>query len=235
MQSGPRYAKHHHHPNSYHRNELDRKVVVLGQQGVGKSSLVLRYVNSTFHENGASTIGASFLAKKIVVDNATVRLQIWDTAGQERFRSMTPMYYRGSHAAVLCYDITSMESFKKMHSWLNELRTNMPSDVLIHIVGTKLDLTKTNSTVREVPFKTSVEYAAAHFGLKFEEALELCHEVSSKDDRDGGIDALFMLITKRLILDSEATDRARSAQANRSDYTNRVHIADHTVNRSMCC
>lgn len=51
---------------------------------------------------------------------------------------MTPMYYRGSHAAVLCYDITSMESFKKMHSWLNELRTNMPADVLIHIVGTLL-------------------------------------------------------------------------------------------------
>lgn len=75
MQAGPRYGQHHHH-NSYHRNELDRKVVILGQQGVGKSSLVLRYVNSTFHENGASTIGASFLAKKIVVDNATVRLQV---------------------------------------------------------------------------------------------------------------------------------------------------------------
>jgi small GTP-binding protein len=68
--------------------QFDRKIVILGQQGVGKSSLVLRYVNQTFQENGASTIGASFLAKKVQVDDTTVRLQIWDTAGQERFRSM---------------------------------------------------------------------------------------------------------------------------------------------------
>lgn len=148
---------------------------------------------------------------------------------------MAPMYYRGSHCAILCYDVTSLDSFQQMHSWLSELRANMPSDIMIHFVGTKMDLVKGDASRRQVTFKTSVEYAASQFGLRQEDALDLCHEISSKDEYDEGIDELFMTITKRLIRESEATDRARQAQANRSDASDRVHIADKSANRSMCC
>lgn len=95
---------------------LEAKLVVLGTQGVGKTSLVVRYVKNTFDPESASTIGASFLAKKVVVDDCLVRLQIWDTAGQERYRSISKLYYRSANCGILCYDITSEESFLAMHS-----------------------------------------------------------------------------------------------------------------------
>ncbi|CDS01271.1 related to GTP-binding protein Rab5c [Sporisorium scitamineum] len=122
-------------------NQLEAKVVILGSQGVGKTSLVHRYTSGQFTlASTPSTIGASFLTKKLIVDGVKVRLQLWDTAGQERFRSMAPMYYRGSHAAVIVYDITSMSSFLDIRAWIEELKKNMTTDLVIHIVGAKLDL-----------------------------------------------------------------------------------------------
>lgn len=100
-----------------------------------------------------------------------------------------------------------------------------------------MDLVRKDESRREVPFKTSVQYAASHFGLTEEDALELCHEVSSKEDFGGGIDDLFKAITKRLVADSEATDRERlrNQQASRGNATERVHIADRSGGRSSCC
>ncbi|SPO31964.1 related to GTP-binding protein Rab5c [Ustilago trichophora] len=122
-------------------NQLEAKVVILGSQGVGKTSLVHRYTSGQFAiASTPSTIGASFLTKKLIVDGVKVRLQLWDTAGQERFRSMAPMYYRGSHAAVIVYDITSMSSFMDCRAWIEELKKNMTTDLVIHVVGAKLDL-----------------------------------------------------------------------------------------------
>ncbi|PWZ00442.1 ras-domain-containing protein [Testicularia cyperi] len=123
-------------------NQLEAKVVILGSQGVGKTSLVHRYTSGQFTVASVpSTIGASFLTKKLIVEEGVkVRLQLWDTAGQERFRSMAPMYYRGSHAAVIVYDITSMSSFMDVQTWIEELRKTMTSDLIIHIVGAKADL-----------------------------------------------------------------------------------------------
>ncbi|UZJ56602.1 hypothetical protein CBS101457_005922 [Exobasidium rhododendri] len=122
-------------------NGLDLKVVILGAQGVGKTSLVHRYTSGHFSASSVpSTIGASFLTKKLIVDDVKVRLQLWDTAGQERFRSMAPMYYRGSNAAVIVYDITNPSSFQDVKTWIDELRKNVHSDLIIHIVGSKADL-----------------------------------------------------------------------------------------------
>lgn len=132
---------------------------------MGKTSFVVRYVRNTFHQGNASTIGASFLAKKVVVDDDTiVRLQIWDTAGQERFRSMAPMYYRSAHCGILCYDITSRSSFDVMDSWLHELQNNplVDDDIMIHIVGTKLDLVDEDPSRRQVNFEDCVAFAVRY-------------------------------------------------------------------------
>ncbi|RHZ68240.1 hypothetical protein Glove_296g31 [Diversispora epigaea] len=168
---------------------LEAKVVILGSQGVGKTSLVVRYVQKTFSPNCTSTIGASFMTKKLVVDNCKVRLQIWDTAGQERFRSMAPMYYRGANAAILVYDITSEESFLDMNAWIEELRKNMTKDLIIHVVGNKIDLAPIE---RAVPFKRTQEYVSRVLGSDY-----AVHEVSAKDDN--GIEELFLQITRRLV------------------------------------
>ncbi|TFY70038.1 hypothetical protein EVG20_g2884, partial [Dentipellis fragilis] len=122
---------------------IDAKIVVMGNTGVGKTSLLQRYTQNKFDpKNTTSTTGAFFVTKKVYVNGLKVRLQLWDTAGQERFRSMAPMYYRGANAALLLYDITSVVSFEDVRGWLEELKKNCPTDLIIYIVGSKADLTQ---------------------------------------------------------------------------------------------
>ncbi|KAF4602387.1 hypothetical protein EYR40_005592 [Pleurotus pulmonarius] len=120
---------------------VDAKVVVMGNTGVGKTSLLHRYTQNRFDpKNTTSTTGAFFVTKKVLVNGTRVRLQLWDTAGQERFRSMAPMYYRGANAALLLYDITNASTFEAVRGWLEELKKNCPPDLIIYIVGSKADL-----------------------------------------------------------------------------------------------
>lgn len=90
---------------------LARKIVLVGNSGVGKTALVLRFVQDTYRDDYPGTIGGSYLAKQITVDSVPFNLQIWDTAGQERFRSMVRIYYRGASAAILCCDVTDINRF----------------------------------------------------------------------------------------------------------------------------
>ncbi|KAF2262625.1 GTP-binding protein yptV5 [Lojkania enalia] len=146
-------------------NSLEAKIVVLGSQGVGKTSLVHRYVKNAFTPpTTVSTIGASFLTKRVVdIDTSTVvRLQIWDTAGQERFRSISKLYYRGANAGVLCYDITDPQSFEEMGRWMKELKQNLGDDIILHVVGTKSDMVAEDPSKRKVPFERCIAYVAEH-------------------------------------------------------------------------
>jgi len=98
---------------------IDSKIVIMGNSGVGKTSLLYRYTQNKFDpKNTTSTSGAFFVTKKVYVNGLKVRLQLWDTAGQERFRSMAPMYYRGANAALLLYDITNASTFEDIRGWL---------------------------------------------------------------------------------------------------------------------
>ncbi|KAL2065687.1 hypothetical protein VTL71DRAFT_3357 [Oculimacula yallundae] len=142
---------------------LEAKIVVLGSQGVGKTSLVHRYVKNKFAPASmTSTVGASFLTKRVVDDESdtVVRLQIWDTAGQERFRSISRLYYRGANACILCYSITDPSSFEEMGVWLTELRRNLPPDIILHVVGTKADIVARDPSQRHVPFERCIAYVA---------------------------------------------------------------------------
>ncbi|KAH6635439.1 P-loop containing nucleoside triphosphate hydrolase protein [Chaetomium sp. MPI-SDFR-AT-0129] len=144
-------------------SSLEAKIVVLGSQGVGKTSLVMRYCKGAFVPSQiTSTVGASFLTKRVVdTDTDTlVRLQIWDTAGQERFRSISRLYYRGANACILCYSITDAASFAEMGIWLTELRRNLPPDIVLHVVGTKADIVARDPSRREVPFERCIAYVA---------------------------------------------------------------------------
>ncbi|CAK5275796.1 unnamed protein product [Mycena citricolor] len=126
---------------SRYEQGVDSKIVVMGNSGVGKTSLLQRYTQNKFEpKNTTSTSGAFFVTKKVQVNGLKVRLQLWDTAGQERFRSMAPMYYRGANAALLLYDITNASTFDDIRGWLQELKKNCPPSLLIYIVGSKADL-----------------------------------------------------------------------------------------------
>ncbi|TVY84099.1 Ras-like GTP-binding protein RYL2 [Lachnellula suecica] len=142
---------------------LEAKIVVLGAQGVGKTSLLLRYIKNQFTPASTpSTVGASFLTKRVVdiESDTVVRLQIWDTAGQERFRSITRLYYRGANACILCYSITDERSFEEMGVWLAELRKSLGPDIILHVVGTKADIVARDPSKREVPFERCIAYVA---------------------------------------------------------------------------
>lgn len=157
----------------YPASVVEAKIVVLGAQGVGKTSLVNRFIDPNASLNVQSTVGATFLTKKLhdPDTNTTVRLQVWDTAGQERFRSLSRLYYRNAHAGILCYDVTDEKSWEEMKEWLEEMRQNCEFSynedkaghgMIIHIVGTKADLVAHDPSRRQVPFERTIAYVAEH-------------------------------------------------------------------------
>ncbi|OWF47325.1 Ras-related protein Rab-31 [Mizuhopecten yessoensis] len=143
---------------------IEAKVVVLGSQGVGKTSVVIRYVGGMFSKAVSPTIGASFFTYKMTLNNYRIKLQVWDTAGQERFRSMAPMYYRKANAAMLIYDLTSADSFYDIKDWVGELKKNVDTPIVMCLVGNKCDM----SDCREVTSIDAEEYASTIGALNHE-------------------------------------------------------------------
>ncbi len=153
-----------------HPNTLEAKLVILGSQGVGKTSLVHRHAKNAFipPSKAQSTVGAQFTIStlKDPETGSTIRLQIWDTAGQERFRSISRLYYRGAQAAILCYDVTSKKSFEDVGRWMTELKENCGGDIIVQVVGTKTDVASAHPEKREVPFEWCVNYVAEQLSAK---------------------------------------------------------------------
>ncbi|KAG8749632.1 hypothetical protein FRC14_001217 [Serendipita sp. 396] len=116
------------------------KLVLLGEAAVGKSSVVMRFVNNEFQANKEPTIGAAFLTQKCRLEDRVLRYEIWDTAGQERFHSLAPMYYRNAQAAVVVYDVTKAASLEKAKSWVKELQRQANPNIVIALAGNKIDL-----------------------------------------------------------------------------------------------
>ncbi|XP_064224633.1 ras-related protein Rab-18 isoform X3 [Aotus nancymaae] len=132
------------------------KILIIGESGVGKSSLLLRFTDDTFDPELAATIGVDFKVKTISVDGNKAKLAIWDTAGQERFRTLTPSYYRGAQGVILVYDVTRRDTFVKLDNWLNELETYCTrNDIVNMLVGNKIDKRQVQKPVMvyNVPLK----------------------------------------------------------------------------------
>jgi small GTP-binding protein len=138
------------------------KLLLIGDSGVGKSCLLLRFADDTYTESYISTIGVDFKIRTIELDGKTIKLQIWDTAGQERFRTITSSYYRGAHGIIIVYDVTEQDSFNNVKQWLNEIDRYASENVNKLLVGNKADLT--NKKV--VDTNTAQEFASQH-GMPF--------------------------------------------------------------------
>ncbi|XP_017008993.2 ras-related protein Rab-21 [Drosophila takahashii] len=165
---------------------LNFKAVLLGEGCVGKTSLVLRYMEDRFNTQHLSTLQASFVTRKVSLeDGRRAQLNIWDTAGQERFHALGPIYYRGSDGALLVYDITDQDSFQKVKSWVRELRQMRGTEIALIIVGNKTDLEEQRAVAHEDALQYARTVGAEHM------------ETSAKENE--GVAELFDLLTHLML------------------------------------
>lgn len=166
------------------KKDVSFKLIVLGESRVGKTSLMLRYVNNEFDDNQKSTVDASNLEKKVKIDDTNVKIFIWDTAGQEEYHALNNVYYRDASAAILVYDITDRDSFDKVQTWVEELRLYLPKDTPIAIAGNKYDLPNRAIDQEEVE-----DYARSISGVHY--------DTSAKTGK--GVEDVFMAVTKAVL------------------------------------
>jgi len=138
-----------------HIEELFFKFILVGEPGVGKTSILSRYVDNKFSEKYNATVGVEFGAKTIELTQSTrLRLQIWDTTGQESFTTITKSFYRNSHCIFLVYDVNSRESFERLENWTEEVMEYAEPGSIIILIGNKAEL----KTMREVTYNEGINY-----------------------------------------------------------------------------
>jgi Ras-related protein Rab-8A len=155
--------------------DLMAKVVLVGDSGVGKTNLLLRYVNDQFFANSAQTIGVDFKVKTIELDGKRMKMQIWDTAGQDRFRSITAIYFKGATGIILVYDVTDERSFNNLENWMERIDQSAASNVKIILIGNKSD---THERDKEVSTDRGKEFAARYEMRFFETSAKTSHNVA---------------------------------------------------------
>jgi Ras-related protein Rab-2A len=131
------------------------KFIIIGDSSVGKSNLLLRYLNDKFEDEYQATIGVEFGAKNLEINNINYRIQLWDTAGQEQFLSITRAYYQNSVCAIVVYDISNEITFTNVKKWINDVRAQSPKNIYIMLVGNKNDLIEK----RKVSYEKGIEFA----------------------------------------------------------------------------
>ncbi|XP_065892548.1 ras-related protein Rab-35-like [Dysidea avara] len=195
------------------------KLLIIGDSGVGKSSLLLRFADNLFSGTYITTIGVDFKIRTIDVGGEKVKLQIWDTAGQERFRTITSTYYRGTHGVIVVYDVTNGESFVHVQNWLKEIEQNC--DVVSRIlVGNKNDS----------PDKKVVQLEEAQ---KYADQVKIdLFETSAKDNIN--VEEVFHAITK-LVLQTKKAATASAPQPKKDTTIKVGGGGGQPKNKKGCC
>ena len=207
------------------KEEKELKIILLGESGVGKTSIIYRYYKNTFNSNLPSTFGSTFITKYLEKGNITYKLNIWDTTGQEKYHSVTKLFIHGSHIAILVYAINNIDSFQKLDYWYKTIKENCDDNVILAIVGSKYDLFYNNEDENAV-------FVSEEEGEKYaKEKKAFFKLVTAKEDKKG-IDSLF----DELINEYKAKDIIK-----KDDYkeSNSVKIGKKknikNVNKGGCC
>ncbi|KAJ6712000.1 GTP-BINDING PROTEIN RAB6 [Salix purpurea] len=211
------------------------KLVFLGDQSVGKTSIITRFMYDKFDNTYQATIGIDFLSKTMYLEDRTIRLQLWDTAGQERFRSLIPSYIRDSSVAVIVFDVASRQSFLNTSKWIEEVRSERGSDVIIVLVGNKTDLVeKRQVSIEEGEAKARdlnvmfIETSAkAGFNIKFQPDIVLMSTLSSgRDPYLSGISEKEGNLIDGLPIFQLAISRRRPSLPNNMHLMGSLHVWD---------
>lgn len=189
-------------PNSAGRDyDYLFKLLIIGDAGVGKSSLLLRFADDTFTTAYINTIGVDFKIRTIEYNGQKIKLQIWDTAGQERFRTITATYYRGTHGVIVVYDVTDKDSFDNVRRWMTEIDNNCDtqspdSNVNRVLVGNKCDLVHDIAVQREEAEAFAAGLKVPHFWT------------SAKSNSD--VEEMFLRLTSMALHSKQRQDAASS-------------------------
>jgi len=162
--------------------DMMMKLLLLGDSGVGKTCLLLRFADDVFNDTFISTIGIDFKHKNIDIDGRKIKLQIWDTAGQEKYRTITSAYYRSAQGILLCYDVTDEKSFNNVANWVRNIDEHANASVNRVLVGNKCDMPE-----KRVISTERGKALAAKYGIKF-------FETSARANQ--GVTEAFMALTK---------------------------------------
>jgi len=162
------------------------KLLIIGDSGVGKSCLLLRFADDIFTDSFISTIGVDFKIKTIDIDGSKVKLQIWDTAGQERFRTITSSYYRGAHGIIVVYDVTEQKTFTNITKWLKEIDTFAGPLVQKVLVGNKNDMANERvvSVDQGQELATKLNIPFIETSAKESHNVEKAFQIMAKDIKD---------------------------------------------------
>ncbi|KAJ3436888.1 ras and ef-hand domain-containing protein [Anaeramoeba flamelloides] len=190
--------------------KLKKKVVIIGNSSVGKTSLLLHYTEHRFRSTLESTIGIDYREKDLVVSNQEVHLQIWDTAGQERFKTITRSYYRNCDGIIVVYDVTQTESFEQVKGWVESVHKYAEEEVPILVIGNKIDL----SSKRAVNERQGKELAKT-LGTEF-------IETSAKTGVN--INFGFEMLTKKMLLRNKKKTFSKKQKLKESDSTRRKNF-----------
>ena len=178
------------------------KLLIIGESGVGKTSLLLRFTDDSFTANHLTTIGIDFKIKIINIEDKLIKLQIWDTAGQERFRTITKTYYKGAHGIILTYDVTDQNSFKNIRNWIKQIEANAQTNVKKVLVGNKCD--KPDRVVTEEEGKK----LADDFNMNF-------FETSAKTNKN--VSEVFNFLTQEILKSNKDTPTAKGVGLKKGD------------------
>jgi len=199
------------------------KLLLIGDSGVGKSCLLLRFSDDTFTTSFITTIGIDFKIRTVELDGKRIKLQIWDTAGQERFRTITTAYYRGAMGILLVYDVTDESSFNNIRNWMKNIEQHASDSVNRILVGNKADM---DESKRAIP--TSKGQALAdEYGIKF-------FETSAKTNQN--VEQVFFSIAKDIKQRLTETDTKAEPQGIKiTKQDGNKASSSSTTEKSACC
>ena len=197
---------------SKHKFDYLFKLLIIGESGVGKTCILLRFTDDSFTANHLTTIGIDFKIKIIDLQGKLIKLQIWDTAGQERFKTITKTYYKGAHGIILTYDVTDSNSFKNIRNWIKQIEANAQANVCKVLVGNKCD--KPDRQVTEEEGKNLAnDYKMAFF------------EASAKNNLN--INEIFNFLTTEILKSNEGKTQTQGEKLKKG--------GDSKQNKSGCC
>ncbi len=207
------------------------KVILIGESGVGKSSIMTKFITNEFKSAYQSTLGIEFKVKEMLIDNEIyARLRIWDTCGQERFRAITRQYFQNAQGVLLVFDLTSKDTVKKLNDWLNDLNQHVTEDCVIFVIGNKLDIKTRDISISEEAKQFANDKKLNYF------------EVSAKTG--SGIANIFEKMTRKIVnnVKSKANDNAdytknlnRNLNIDTFSNQERGKIEGNKKNKFHCC